>query len=125
MSDLLNEVRISRAKELIFSTNVMNDLEGRNLMFYAMLKNKNSQSLTDGLVTPNLSEFIHAVENLIIFENLYNLAKKDIENVLKKFEFNNNCIIIRYIGSQLWTARDLINKTCKSEEGEEDGIQEE
>lgn len=116
MKDLLNETRISRAKELIFATNVMNDLEGRNLMFYAILKNKNSQSLTDGLVTPNLSEFIHAVENLIIFENLYNLAKKDIENVLKKFEFNDDLHL-----NLLWASKDLIKETCKSEEGEEDG----
>lgn len=38
MSDLLNEVRISRGRELISSTVDMNDLEARNLMFYCYVK---------------------------------------------------------------------------------------
>lgn len=120
MSDLLNEVRISRGRELISSIVNMDDLKARNLMFYAMLKNKNDQMLSDGLVSPTLSEFIHAIENLIVYENLYNLAKKDIENILKKFKFEDDLHL-----NLLWASKEFIKDFKKPEEGEEDGLQEE
>lgn len=120
MSDLLNEARISRGKELISSTIDMNDLEAKNLMFYAMLKNKNAQILSDEIVSPTLSEFIHAIQNLIIYENLYNLAKKDIENILKKFKIEDDLHL-----NLLWVSKEFIKDFIKPKEGEEDGIQEE
>lgn len=85
-----------------------------------MLKNKNVQTLSDEFVSPTLSEFIHAMQNLIIYENLYNLAKKDIENILKKFKFEDDLHL-----NLLWASKEFIKDFKKPEEGEEDGIQEE
>lgn len=90
MSDLKYKNRIDKVKEIIVATGVVDQMETSNLAFYATMKHKNAKRLGGGLVTENFSELIHVVENLMIFENLCEYAKKDIKNIIDGFDFNDD-----------------------------------
>lgn len=90
MNDSKYKNRIDKVKEIVVATGVIDQMETSNLAFYATMKHKNTKRLGGGLVTENFSELIHAVENLMIFENLCEFAKKDIKNIIDGFDFTDD-----------------------------------